>query len=570
MLTGLFRRLSMQRQPHIIHGHSLTLEDQVFTLPGLAQVKCNVQALLDVGDEPLVRTITEIRYAHVIYKQVAKAMHKPYPGIRDERIQELQTSLGWSMAAFIGIIPNSPLATPDRIERHRAARNFYNDIMADRPPPSTPAEKETRTLSFARLRDDVIASCDVLLTTIDAAADPKYRLKKDTTDIKIVEEAARATENSVLAATANDLVLGTPVIQIGDHQQLPALQMASTKKGHQQISTSQQQRFAMTGLAFTKLSEEYRFTGGICGLVNLEYRGQLHAHPSTTGREINGTWTAFVDELFPLAGETKVDDFMVAADPIPVNRDVMLFNIQYTTRLDTVTKSYCNLQTLRFGVDLLVKLTEYGIPGHAIGLLTPYTGQLQLYQRCLTTLAENHVDLEDVRVMTIDSAHGQEFEIVILDLVNTTRLGFLNRERINTAQSRGRNACIFIADVAQLEQIKKFDKNLLGRSFQYIKQNQGMVHVSPTDLQSLITLPDMDVTSRHMEDQLDIELTQDDGNPDWDDHEQNEAVEMQDNEEHTDDGDDDEDENGEHDHEDDVEWSEEEMSRRDTTMDNMW
>jgi hypothetical protein len=127
-------------------------------------------------------------------------------------------------------------------------------------------------------------------------------------------------------------------------------------------------------------------------------------------------------------GKAKVDDFMVAADPIPVNRDVMLFDIQYTVRLNTITKSYCNLQTLRFGVDFLVKLVQHGIPGHAIGLLTPYTGQLQLYQRCLTTLAEEHVDLEDIRIMTIDSVYGQEFEIVILNLVNITRLGFLNCE----------------------------------------------------------------------------------------------------------------------------------------------
>ena len=89
--------------------------------------------------------------------------------------------------------------------------------------------------------------------------------------------------------------------------------------------------------------------------------------------------------------------------------------------------SKLNDYTARLCVRLALELSEYGVIGDSVMILTPYKAQVNYIQALLTIVSiEQNIKMESLlRVMSCGSALGHTTGVVILDLVSTKTAGFI-------------------------------------------------------------------------------------------------------------------------------------------------
>ena len=116
------------------------------------------------------------------------------------------------------------------------------------------------------------------------------------------------------------------------------------------------------------------------------------------------------------------------------------------------TKSFHNVQQCKQGTLIADNLVKGGIEPKTITILTPYIGQYRQYQLCLQKYREANPNLAsniklhliDLNCVTVDAFQGFENEVIILDMVITERLGFLQKaSRLGVALSRA-PLCLYI------------------------------------------------------------------------------------------------------------------------------
>lgn len=97
-------------------------------------------------------------------------------------------------------------------------------------------------------------------------------------------------------------------------------------------------------------------------------------------------------------------------------------------------------------------LNEFGAEA-TLAVLTPYKGQFLKYELMIGKMRELGLEnLDKVTISTVDSAQGQQYDIVIFDLTCGSSAGFLESEnRLNVAMTRARNGLIVVCDTDTIE-----------------------------------------------------------------------------------------------------------------------
>ena len=151
-------------------------------------------------------------------------------------------------------------------------------------------------------------------------------------------------------------------------------------------------------------------------------------------------------------------------------------------------KSKSNLHEAKFLTALCRYFIQQGYQPSQITILTAYSGQLLKLKK---EMIEDKTFFEGVRVTAVDNFQGEENDIILLSLVRSKRIGFLNiANRVCVALSRARKGFYIIGNATLLAQE---DPNLwaqivadmreegnLGSELKLVCQNhpQNIIHAS--------------------------------------------------------------------------------------------
>lgn len=261
-------------------------------------------------------------------------------------------------------------------------------------------------------------------------------------DYVIVDEAARSNPLDLLIPMS----MGKKIILVGDHKQLPHMVERDVVKAVAQQtentnveSVLEESLFmrlnAAVSLEDTKLgitrtamlSEQYRMHPDICDLVNVFYDGKLESLCKREDKEHNlGLYNnkALVWIDLPIS-----EDY-----PMEVKRQ----SVSRRCEVDRIQKELSVI---------LSKNNDY-----KIGIITFYSDQAKL----LNDMVRNKFpsDIDRIRVGTVDSFQGKEFDVVLLSVVRANneedmkrRVGFLdNNNRLCVAFSRAKRLLIAVGD----------------------------------------------------------------------------------------------------------------------------
>jgi superfamily I DNA and/or RNA helicase len=260
---------------------------------------------------------------------------------------------------------------------------------------------------------DVPGRADVVATTNNSAS----KLAR-TFDLVVVDEATQATCTSsscIPFARAEKAVLA------GDHRQLPPFSATESPPdssyGH-------------------SLFEHLYADGGVYEGVGIQLQTQYRMH-----RDI----AYFPNRMF----YDRTLRNGRAVDTLPEFPALEGYSVG--GQVDTVEHSKANTVEARLVAHLVRELTST-IPAQEIGVITPYTAQVERIRKVLDDALGP--DASHVTVDTIDSFQGSERTAIILSLVRSNGngdIGFLGRpadgpRRLNVALTRAKRYCAVVAD----------------------------------------------------------------------------------------------------------------------------
>eukprot|EP00049_Salpingoeca_infusionum_P018793 m.358777 g.358777 ORF g.358777 m.358777 type:complete len:791 (+) comp18286_c0_seq1:139-2511(+) len=229
----------------------------------------------------------------------------------------------------------------------------------------------------------------------------------------------------------------TPVICIGDQQQLKPFSAFASWRGRQDLNGPEGFFLRLTRLLeFDRLRVQYRMHPDICDVVSeMSYDGELETHPSVLER-CNG----MPDEIKVIQGLTWIHH--TQREQRPAGRDV----------------GWSNPDEVSLILSLLLSLEKVGSilqSGRTICVITFYQGQTKLLQAMLSEYFPEYYDPENptalLRLATVDSMQGDQSDVIILSMVRSNDhhgIGFVrDRCRMNVAISRAREALIIVGDM---------------------------------------------------------------------------------------------------------------------------
>ncbi len=255
-----------------------------------------------------------------------------------------------------------------------------------------------------------------------------YLLKSKTFKTLFIDEAAQSLE----PACWIPMLKAERVIMAGDHQQLPPT-VKSFEAGQKGLNYTLFERLMNTNTADVMLTMQYRMHQHIMSFPSeYFYKGQLIAAPNIRERSsLTGTVVEFVDTA----------------------------GCGFTEQVNPKTLSTGNpeeAELLSKHLDLL--LSELYDPpllsGLSIGVIAPYSAQVDILQEKLVSIVENYELGDSLSVNTVDSFQGQERDIVYISLTRSNdkgEIGFLkNIRRMNVAITRAKLKLVVIGDSATL------------------------------------------------------------------------------------------------------------------------
>lgn len=248
-------------------------------------------------------------------------------------------------------------------------------------------------------------------------------------DLVIVDEAAQLMESHTWAA----ITRGVCLVLAGDHMQLPPVVMS--RRGNQELSRSMMERLVAEGHPSVLLTTQHRSNSVISGWVSEEFY-------SARVESSNRVRDAVLANLPGVCScdYTQTPMVLVDAENSPESKIAG-------------SGSFKNDGECKLAVQVVRKLSNWGVEDRGIGVISPYSAQVSLIRELLP-------DESQVEVGTVDGFQGLEKEVVIFSAVRSNsqgKIGFLNdSRRLNVAVSRARRQFILIGDSSTLEKNKVF------------------------------------------------------------------------------------------------------------------
>ena len=296
-------------------------------------------------------------------------------------------------------------------------------------------QDEARQLE-ARAIELVLNRADVILTTLTGI--DSRTLGQRFFDLCVIDEAGQSTE----PATWIPLTRAQKVVLAGDHQQLPPtiLSQQAAREGYG-VSLLEQLMTRAGADISRRLDIQYRMHEQIMGFSSAEfYAGTLIADTQVSQHRISDL-PAIQTPQAPLIA--PFDAPLLFIDTAGAN---------YDEAIDPETKSRYN----HLEGDLIVRLVEEliaaGIDPEVIGVITPYSAQVnRLRSRFRADPSSPNAQVE---VNSVDGFQGREKEVILISLVRSNEqgdIGFLaETRRINVALTRARRKLVIIGDSATL------------------------------------------------------------------------------------------------------------------------
>ncbi|KPM45058.1 hypothetical protein AK830_g1471 [Neonectria ditissima] len=291
----------------------------------------------------------------------------------------------------------------------------------------------------------VLAQTDFIATTPVAAYGSFSKLFRP--DVVFVDEAPHARELTTLIPLAyfdpiawiltGDVKQTRPFVKGGDRRDM-ARQGLKFNPYAEQLRVSLMARAEMVGAISSKL------------LVNKRAHGNLHRLPSKMfyqGEMISGYEAA---EQYPqsVAHLKKYLQQLGGVPEMKENRVIVRLN---DSQEELQRSSFWNPAHHKWVINQVQKLlgdtkfrsiVNMDIPGN-IMIQTPYSSAVRQYVAEVKQWPQEWQDR--VEVMTVDKAQGNQADVVFLDMVRTTKAGFMNEpQRLNVAITRARQAEIIL------------------------------------------------------------------------------------------------------------------------------
>lgn len=160
-------------------------------------------------------------------------------------------------------------------------------------------------------------------------------------------------------------------------------------------------------------------------------------------------------------------------EPIP-NSSVGFIDLRNSERnivIRTASQSRHNPKSRHEVLKIVVRYIKKE-PEATIGIITPYRGQVNMYNNLTRSISEKYqVDFSNLHIGTIHSFQGSEYDIIIFDMVDS-RLDFdgkpipignlyfgdTGEQLVNVAVSRAKSKLIFVGDAKILDEGNKRDQ----------------------------------------------------------------------------------------------------------------
>ncbi|EXJ80393.1 hypothetical protein A1O1_08537 [Capronia coronata CBS 617.96] len=346
-----------------------------------------------------------------------------YCRVPDERVQNLELSLGYRMLQMAGIKPGGPSLSPDLgafhewYDKYRAGEKFE---------PNDWDEFHTATDNLMAF---TIKHAAAVCATAAGAADATFVKNYQAAEPVVVDEAARLPEYQhwpLLGLFPN--VVGK--ILVGDPNQLHPMTESkgdSINPFERQVEMSLQERLQTLGFESAFFTTQYRAVPDIAAIYNNAcYESRLTNDESThvTAR--------------PLAQD------IVSHNEQRYDRStsVIFYNPPDPKEEYTFNGSKCCAQYATIVLKILEGLLLAGFGSDkpcSIAILTPYQGQERILRIAKAKMAEKYGVAANVILETAGKVQGIEYDIVIVDPVAVKSPGFLDKNRLNVLFSQAKS-----------------------------------------------------------------------------------------------------------------------------------
>lgn len=277
---------------------------------------------------------------------------------------------------------------------------------------------------------DICSEADVVCcTTVTAGS---KALEKMTFDIVVVDEATQAVEPHLLIPILHG---SKQVVLVGDHFQLGPT-IASRDASGAGLGVTILERLCQLGNLPIRLEVQYRMHPALCEFPsNAFYDGSL----------ING-----------VSASDRTPGRAVFRWPKP-ETPLMFWHVEGEEERGELTTTYINTNEAHQVSQVVKKLLQAGVQPGSIGVITPYSAQMNYLRDYLNAMADISPEfVELIQIASVDAFQGGEKDYIILSCVRTKRggkIGFLSdRRRLNVAITRARNGLIIIGNVRALSE----------------------------------------------------------------------------------------------------------------------
>ena len=265
-------------------------------------------------------------------------------------------------------------------------------------------------------------------------------------DLLVIDEASQALTPALLPG----ILRAQRVVLAGDHRQLPPTVISADAKKKGLSVTAFDKLMSHENFAECRhmLTVQHRMVPALMTFSSEEfYEGKLTAAHSIEDR-------SFSPSTYSVDMSLKVVD--TAGAGLDENREDENSSIENVGHADLVFR-------------YLRELIDQGVEASQIGVITPYSAQVQAISHKAGSWLEQGLEIDSV-----DGFQGREKDVVIFDAVRSNsngEVGFLgDHRRLNVALTRAKHQLIVIADAATLA-----TDPVWSRFFDYAMANSGYV-----------------------------------------------------------------------------------------------
>lgn len=289
--------------------------------------------------------------------------------------------------------------------------------------------KELRKFE-SRAVNQVMGSCSIVLSTLMGAGGRD--LKGQDFDVVVIDEAAQALE---IECWIGIMKAKSRVFLAGDHLQLPPTVVSAEAEERGYSKTLFERLAALNPDTVHMLSIQYRMNKEIMKWSSVAlYNSRLEAHPSVASH-----LASEIPELLRPGSDLKAPLLLIDTSGIDEAEEQ-----EVGDEWENQSKNNPG-EAIVIG-NLLERFKGYGVPDKAIGIITPYRGQVQLLR--------DYIGSKKVELGTVDGFQGREKEIIVLSLVRSNSIGsvgFLREiRRLNVAVTRARRLLVVVMNCSCL------------------------------------------------------------------------------------------------------------------------